>query len=119
MADASHDPFTGARVRNADVQKDAPRLGVPPDKFGMLSLPLLTEDRRQAVMLMIFPPEALRDQPLDVIELAIAAQARGLLKSIALEIYKSYTSDPLDPAGARNVSEALARHAEQLGSTPR
>src|SRR4051812_7851168 len=111
---SAHDPFTGAKVSERDTDPTDPRLGTPPDKFGMAARPLLTADRRQAVMLMLFPPEALRDAPLDVIELVIAQQGQGLLKSIALEIYKSYTSDPLDAAAARTVSEALQAHADAL-----
>jgi hypothetical protein len=83
------DPFTGARVNSRELDPKDPRMGTPPDKFGMHATPLLGPDRRQAVMLMLFPPEALRDQPLEVIERVIAGQAQGLLKTIAFEIYKS------------------------------
>lgn len=110
----AHDPFTGARILNPDVNPTDPRLGVPPDKFGMHATPLLTADRRQAVAIMLFPPEELRDQPLAVIEQVIARQSQGILKSIALEIYKSFTSDPLDATGAANIAQALLGHVEGM-----
>lgn len=111
---SDRDPFTGARISKPDVNPTDPRLGVPPDKFGMHSTPLLTADRRQAVAIMLFPPEALRDQPLSVIEQVIAQQANGILKSIAMEIYRSYTSDPLDATAAANLATALQGHADAI-----
>ena len=68
-----HDPFTGARVTTGKLDPKDPRGGVPAEKFGTVAMPLRTPEKRQAVMLMLYPPEALRDQPLDVIEAAIDA----------------------------------------------
>lgn len=111
---SAHDPFTGARITDAKTDPKDPRLGTPPDKFGALAQPVLTADRRQSVMILLFPPEALRDQPLPVIEQVIAGQARGILKTIAQEIYRSYTSDPVAPDAARTAGEALLAHADAM-----
>jgi hypothetical protein len=89
-------------------------MGVPPDKFGTYSVPVMQPDRRQAVIMMLFPPEALRDQPLDVIREVVTRGSAGLLETIALEIYKAFTSDPVDGAAARTISEAFAAHADSL-----
>lgn len=97
-----------------EIDPTAARLGVPPDKFGLYAQPLRTADRRQAVMLMVFPPEELRDQPLPVVEAVLMRQGDALLRTIALEIYKSYTSEPVDQVAARMLSEALAAHADSM-----
>lgn len=115
MSARSHDPFTGARVTSHPTQPGAPRLGVPEDKMGTAAgIPFLTPDKRQGVLLMLFPPEQLRDQPLDVIEQVIARQSQGLMKTIALEIYKSFTSDPVDVSAAQNVISAMQGHVEAM-----
>lgn len=114
MTADSHDPFTGAKLSSAKVDRGDHRLGVPADKFGMTGMPVLLPDRRQAVMLMIFPPEALRDAPLDVIEQVVANGAQGTLKAIAAEIHKSFTSDPVDAASARNLISALEGHIQAI-----
>jgi hypothetical protein len=115
MSDHTHDPFTGARLHSRDVDPAKPRYGVPADKFGMSATPpFLTPDGRQGVMLLLFPPEELRDQSLETIELVVSANGKGLLKSVALEIYKSFTSDPIDASNAQNVITALQSHVNEL-----
>jgi hypothetical protein len=96
-----------------------PRMGVPDDKMGMYAIPLQerapdTGEIRQAIVVIVYPPTALRDAPREVIEVFVAARKRGILASIVDEIYRSYTSDPVDAASTRNIAEALTRHADSM-----
>lgn len=118
MTDA-HDPFNHrqlqpdqAREGSAPIDPADPRLGVPPEKFGMKGTPFQTPERRQAVMLILFPPEALRDQPYEVVEAAVFATGAGLLRGVAREIYQAYTSDPISEAATRHLIEAFQGHLE-------
>lgn len=95
-----------------------PRLGVPDDRMGVTATPLLQPNGRVAVMLMIIPPVQLKDAPRDVVEAYVAAHKKSILASIVDEVFRSYTSDPLDGTAARNVAEALVRHAESLTEEP-
>lgn len=92
-------------------------MGIPDDKTGMFAVPLKQEiegEIREAVVVIIYPPTALRDAPLPVIEEFVAARKKNFLTSIAQEIYRSYTSDPVDAASTRNIAEALTRHANAM-----
>ncbi len=102
------------RVRSVPIDTSDPRGGAPADKMAMAALPLLTEDKRQAVVLLFYPPEALRDASIDDIRTVVNGSGAGILETIAQEVYKAYTSDPLDGAGARNIADALAAHARAV-----
>lgn len=100
-----------------DVLGTAPRMGVPPDKMGMFTMPVQQPGEgpgevRQAVVIIMYPPEGLRDAPRHVIEQVVAARKANILASIVDEIFKSYTSDPADPTTARVLGETLIRHAD-------
>jgi hypothetical protein len=102
------------------VEPNDPRLGTPPDKLGMHATPLQTADRRQAVMIMLFPPEQLRDAPYADVLGFVFGHGTSILHSIAQEIHQSYTSEPLDLAPTQNVIKALQEHvdAQQRGKQP-
>lgn len=98
-------------VKEPDHNDPNKRLGVPPDKFGAYSVPL-NEGKRVSVALFLFPPEALRDAPFQVVEEMVQQNAPGLLAVLAQEIYRSYTSDPVDPVVAQQLGETLQAHAK-------
>lgn len=72
-------------------------------------------DKRTSVILLITPPEALRDAPLDTIRAVITQQGPELLEMIAQEIRRWFTSAPLDPEQAARFAEAL-REVDPDGS---
>jgi hypothetical protein len=94
------------------VEPNDPRLGTPPDKFGMHATPLQTADKRQAVMIMLFPPEQLRDAQYSDVLGFVFGHGSSILRSIAQEIHQSYTSEPLEVAGTENVIKALQGHVD-------
>lgn len=71
-----------------------------------------TGEIREAVVLILYPPTELRDAPREVVEHVVMRQKASLLASIVEEIYRSFTSDPVDGAAARNIADALNRHAD-------
>jgi hypothetical protein len=90
----------------------AARMGAPPDKTAMQAMPALAlDEQRHAVVIMLYPPEQLRDASREMIREVFLRQRNTLVEGLAEEVYKSYTSDPIDPAAARNVAEALTKHA--------
>jgi hypothetical protein len=105
-----------------NIDPTHPRLGIPDDRMGAYSTPLKTEingEVREAVVIILYPPTALRDAPLEVIEHFVSMHKKSMLSTIAQEIYKSYTSDPVDATGARNIAEALTKHAEAISKGAR
>ena len=99
------------------IQPGHPRMGIPDDKMGAYAVPLKQEingEIREAVVVVIYPPTALRDAPLEVIESFVAMRKKNLLATIAEEIYRSYTSDPADATGTRNIAELLTKHADAV-----
>lgn len=92
------------------------RLGVPPEKFGALAQHFAQPGAgRVAVMLMLFPPVALRDADRATVLAAVFGSGTAILYTIADEIYKSYTSDPLDNTATQNLITALQGHLKAEG----
>lgn len=86
------------------------RQGVPLNKFAWRSLPL-QDDKRVCVVIMLFPPEHLRDQPIHVVQEHVDQHSRALLTGMANEIYKGFTSEAISPTAAQNIATALTQHA--------
>jgi hypothetical protein len=116
MADYTHDPVTGKPLppKQFPIDPNDPRMGVPPDKHGAWSIPFKTPDRRQAVMMMLFPPEFLRDATYEVVEAAVFLHANTYLRTIAREIHQSYTSEPLEAAPVQNLIKAFQGHLDGM-----
>lgn len=104
----THDPFTGQRLQ---PDPNDPRMGVPPDKMGAFFLPL-KEDKRQGVMVVVFPPEELRDAPYEVVEAFVLSRGQNMLRSIAQEIHRGFTSEPPSLADLQTQVEHLQRYVD-------
>lgn len=89
----------------------AERGGVLPDKFAFVSYPL-NSNKRVAVMMLMYPPEELRNQPLDIVRAVVERNATGMLTGIIHEIHRSYTTEPVSPTAARNIADELNRTAD-------
>jgi hypothetical protein len=84
------------------------REGAPEKKFAMRVVRLPQDrDHRGGVMMLLFPPTGLRDASLETIRTFLGSQAHSLISGIANEIYKSYTSDPVDTTALRNLQTIL------------
>lgn len=97
----------------------ASRQGTPLDKLGMYSWPLRAPgddgEVRHAVVTVFYPPVELRDAPREVIEMVVMGRKKQLLSAIVDEIFRGYVSEPATPAAARNIADALNRHADAAG----
>lgn len=97
-----------------DPNDPSGRGGVPPDRLGIYFLTIMDKHQRTNVVAIITPPEALRDAPRETVRAFFRERAMGIADQLAEEVYKGYTSDPLEAAPVQNIADALAEHARTL-----
>ena len=69
---------------------------------------------RRALIMMVHPPEELRDcQNMDVIRAVIFANGHSLLEGICQEVYRSWTSEPISVGDSNALVDAVKSQLEE------
>lgn len=107
------DETKGDAVLARRLKDIAGRMGAPPEKFAMWPVMFREDDTRHAVATMLFfPPTALRDGNRVAIEAAVFGSANNIIRGIVDEIWRAYTSEPIDPVAAQSIGEEALRVAD-------